>query len=53
MNQTKPNKPPNERPISIPLNFDDAMEAFISVAPPKQEDKQKKNINLDEKKPKK
>jgi len=46
-------KPPNKKPITIPLNFDEAMEAFIGVAPPQLKKKQKKSDDSDNEKPKK
>lgn len=47
--QMNQNKKTNEKPISIPLDFDDAMEAFIGVSPPKDEDKQQQSDDSDKK----
>ena len=35
--KSKPEKPPRGKPVKIPLNFEDAVDALIHVTPPAQE----------------
>lgn len=50
--QPKPTNPPNEKPIAIPLDFEEALKAFLSIPKPPMPNLPKGNQADKEKSPK-